>query len=78
MKVVLTLEIDFDTSDYQDESNALSEVQSVLHDSVARMAGEGGFSGNTKATIDNWHLSTRVEETEDGFESAFRYLDDEE
>jgi hypothetical protein len=62
MKVVLTLEIDYDTSEYEDESNALYEVQRVLHNSVDRMAGEGGFSGNTKATIDNWFLSTDLAE----------------
>lgn len=58
MKVRLTLEIDYDTSAYDDEADALADAQQVLHNSVILMVSNGGLSGDSLATVDSWEVHT--------------------
>ncbi len=62
MKVILTVEIDYDVSSYGDPADALSEIQDVLHTSVDRMVGEGGLSGSTVAEVNTWEAHTALGE----------------
>jgi hypothetical protein len=62
MKVSLTVEIEYDTSGYDDEANALTDVQTVLHNSVILMVSNGGLSGSTDATVESWEVHTDLAE----------------
>ncbi len=62
MKVVLTVEVEYDTSEYADEADALTDVQEVLHTSIGRMVGEGGLSGNSNAYVESWEVGTDLVE----------------
>ena len=62
MKVSLTIEIEYNTSGYADEADALADVQDVLHTSVERLVGEGGLSGNTHAEVESWEFHTELAE----------------
>lgn len=62
MKVILTLEIDYDVTGYNDPADALSDVQDVLHTSIDRLVGEGGLSGSTPAEVDSWDVHTSLDE----------------
>ena len=62
MKIELRLVIEYDLSDYDDESEALSEVQDVLHQSITRLVGNGGLSDDLRATVDTWEVHTDVVE----------------
>lgn len=62
MRISLTIEVDYDTEEYADESDALAEIQTVLHRSAERMVGEGGLSGSLPVTVESWEAHTdRVE-----------------
>jgi hypothetical protein len=60
MKVVLRLEVEYDTSSYADESDALADVQNVLHTSIEHMIGNGGLDGNTHAEVESWEVHTDI------------------
>ena len=66
MKVVLTLEIDYDIEAFHtgEELNPDEHTQAardaakvVLAGSVARLVGEGGLSGETALTVESWDVS---------------------
>ena len=58
MKIKLTLEIDYDISEMErngmDDEDARDELESVLTDSLDRLVGDGGLSGETLATVNTW------------------------
>ena len=61
MKIILTLEVDYDI-DGNDEAKALYELQDILHNSVDRMVGSGGLSGETTHLPDEWSVRTHLVE----------------
>ena len=54
MDVNLHIRIKYDTSEYEDQDEALRQVATVLRSSVDRMVGEGGLSGETLAEVESW------------------------
>lgn len=58
MKIRLTVEIDYDISEMErngmDDEDARDELEAVLTNSVDRLVGEGGLSGDTLATVNTW------------------------
>lgn len=62
MKVSLTMEIEYDTSGYADEADALADVQAVLHNSVNLMVANGGLSGSADACVESWEVHTDLVE----------------
>ena len=63
MKVILTVEIEYDVTGYADQADALSEIQDVLHSSIERLAGSGGLSGETLAEVEEWEVHTDLDES---------------
>lgn len=63
MKIELRLLVDYNTDAYDDESEALTDLQEVLHRSVHHMIACGGLSDDTPATVNEYEVHTdRVEE----------------
>ena len=61
MKIRLTLEVDYDISAVThagiSEETAREELEAVLTNSVDRLVGEGGLSGDTLATVNTWEAT---------------------
>ena len=58
MLVELKLLVEYDTSAYDDEADALSECQTVLHASIYRVISNGGLSGDTSLTVESFEYHT--------------------
>jgi hypothetical protein len=66
MKIVATLEVEYDISELQhagiEDAEIAAELQSILHSSIGLMVGDGGLSGYGLARVEEWNLSTDLEE----------------
>ena len=62
MKVELRLVVEYGTRSYDDESDAMSDVQEVLHRSIARLVGNGGLSEDLIASVVDFEVHTSIME----------------
>lgn len=58
MRIELRVVIDYDVSDYEEEANALSEIQGALHRAAEFMAGKGAFEAGTNAVVESYECHT--------------------